>query len=445
MNNTKLKYYIWIIGCQMNKSDAERVVSVLNDLGFERTEDEKSADLIIALACSVRQTAIDRIYGKAKKWNEIKKNRKLITMLSGCVLDADKPKMGKIFDYLFNISDLSKLPLLLGESDSVRCQDYFKIKPIYESYFSAFIPIMTGCNNFCTYCAVPYTRGREKYRERQEIIKEILGLVKKGYKEITLLGQNVNSYGISKQLTVNTSTILSTGSKQGDQETNNKNNFAELLREVIKIPGNFWIRFLTSNPHDMSDEIIDAVAESKKICEYIHLPVQVGNNEVLKNMNRKYTREHYLELIEKIKTRIPGVAISTDTIVGFPGETKEQFKDTIDIYQKVGYTMAYIAQYSPRSGTVSAKMKDDVSREEKKRRDKELTSILEKTALKDNEKYINETIDVLVDLKKKDYLYGRTRTYKLVQFKGEEDLIGNFVKVKISSVTPWAMKGDIIE
>jgi len=292
---------------------------------------------------------------------------------------------------------------------------------------------------------VPYTRGREKYRERQEIIKEILGLVKKGYKEITLLGQNVNSYGISKQLTVNTSTILSTGSKQGDQETNNKNNFAELLREVNKIPGNFWIRFLTSNPHDMSDEIIDAVAESKKICEYIHLPVQVGNNEVLKNMNRKYTREHYLELIEKIKTRIPGVAISTDTIVGFPGETKEQFKDTIDIYQKVGYTMAYIAQYSPRSGTVSAKMKDDVSREEKKRRDKELTSILEKTALKDNEKYINETIDVLVDLKKKDYLYGRTRTYKLVQFKGEEDLIGNFVKVKISSVTPWAMKGDIIE
>lgn len=428
MQNKKLKYYIWVLGCQMNKSDSERVASVLGGLGYERTEQEKLADLIVVMACSVRQSAIDRIFGKVKKWNLIKRKREFKIILSGCVLDKDKPKMEKIFDFIFDISELSKLPLLLSGNKELNFDDYFKIKPFYESSFSAFVPIMTGCDNFCTYCAVPYTKGRERSRLKKEIIKEVFDLIKKGYKEITLLGQNVNSYQ---------------NSKTKDQKS--KNQFAQLLREVNAIPGDFWIRFLTSNPHDMSDEIIDAFSDCEKICDYIHLPIQSGNNEVLKNMNRKYTKEHYLNLIKKIRNKIPRVAISTDTIVGFPGETKKQFKDSVDVYKEVGYDMAYIAQYSPRTGTVSFNMRDNVKKEEKIRRDKELNKILEKTALKNNKNYIDRTVDVLVENEKKGYLLGRTRTFKLVRFKGSKKLLGNFVKIKIFSVTPWAMEGVVIK
>jgi len=405
------------------------------------------------MACSVRQAAIDRIFGKAQCWRKLKsKNEKLKIVLSGCVLEADKPKMEKIFDIIFDIKHLKELPQMLDrltvggkQITKKQVEDYFSIHPKYESNFQAFMPVMTGCNNFCTYCAVPYTKGREKSRSAKDIIKEVKELIQKGYKEITLLGQNVNSYGVQTK---------------NQKYKTQKSKFADLLRKINQIPGKFWVRFLTSNPQDMSDELIRTVKECKKVCEYVHLPVQAGNNRVLKNMNRKYTRKHYFKLIEKIRKEIfisltggPGVAISTDTIVGFSGETKEQFRDTLDLYKKVDFDMAYIAQYSPRPGTVAAKMKDDVPKQEKKRREKELTKILEKTALKNNKKYLNKIVDILIEKESKDYLFGRTRTFKLVQFKGPKSLIGKpstlgkvlgkFVKVKITSVTPWAMKGKI--
>ena len=452
----QLKYFIWVLGCQMNESDAERVAAVLEYLGYQKTKSEDAADLIVVMACSVRQKAIDRILGKYRKWNLIKKKRKLVTVLSGCILPDDKPKMGKIFDVIFEMKDLAKLPKLLKQKAESRFADYLKIVPLYNSSFQAFVPISTGCNNFCTYCAVPLTKGREKSRPEKEILKEAEALVKKGYKEITLLGQNVNSYG---------NDLI----KKGENYKNY--NFPNLLKKINAIPGKFWIRFLTSNPYDMSDELIKAVKNLEKVCEYIHLPVQAGNDEVLKRMNRRYTAKHYLSLIGKIKKEIPGVAITTDTIVGFPGETKSQFSDTLDLYNKVGYDMAFIAQYSPRPGTVAYRMKDDVLKEEKKRREEALTKILRKTALKNNKKYIGKEVEVLVYKKRKEFFLGRTRTFKLVQFtpleisrskrlspsrrkresgflmglRGAKDLIGEFIKVKITSVTPWAMKGKLIK
>ena len=450
------KYYIWVIGCQMNISDSERVVRILEDLGYRKTEKEDSADLIMVLACSVRQSAVDRIYGRAKCWRKLKiKNEKLKIILSGCVLPADKPKMERIFDIIFDIKNLDKLPQILDkltvntstplsagskQFTEDKNKDYFSVHPKYESKFQAFVPIMTGCDNFCSYCAVPLTKGREKSRPEKEILKEVEGLVKKGYKEITLLGQNVNSYGVKVK------------SKKEKVKNKSKNQFVELLEKINKIPGDFWIRFITSNPQDMSDKLIKAVKNLDKVTEYIHLPVQAGNNEILKKMNRKYTKEHYLKLVSKIRKEIPAslaggpnVSISTDTIVGFPSETRKQFEDTLDLYKKVKFDMAYIAQYSPRPGTAASRMKDDVPREGKRKREKELTEILKKTALKNNKKYLGKTVEVLAEKKEKKYLFGRTRTFKSVQFEGNKNLIGQFVKVKITSATPWAMKGKIIK
>lgn len=402
----------------MNKSDSERAAAILDSIGYKETENEKEADLILVMACSVRQSAIDRIFGKAKNWRK----RNAVLVLAGCVLPKDKPKMKKIFDVLIENNDLPKLPALLDKNCN-NSPEFFKIKPRHKLSFSAFIPIMTGCDNFCTYCAVPLTKGREVSRPFDEILEEVNSLIKDGYKEIILLGQNVNSYG--KDL------------------KNKKHNFSDLLKEVDKVSGNFWIRFITSNPHDMSSEIIDAVAFSKKITEYIHLPIQAGSNEVLKKMNRKYTAKKYLSQIEEIRNKIPEASLSTDVIVGFPGETNSQFKDSVKIFEKVEYDMAYISQYSPREGTISAKMRDNISKKEKEKRDKILTDVLRKTALSKNEKYIGKTFTVLTDRKDKGYFLGRTRTFKLVQFKSNKNLIGKFIEVTIRSVTPWAMRGEI--
>lgn len=402
----------------MNKSDSERAEAVLQDIGYRRTENQEEADLILVMACSVRQSAIDRIFGKKRAWDK----NKAIKILSGCVLKDDKPKMKKIFDYFLDTKDLVELRNILVDQKKIK-KAFFSIKPVYESSFSASVPIMTGCDNFCTYCAVPYTKGREISRPFNDILQEVNELISKGYKEIILLGQNVNSYG--KDL------------------KNRKHNFANLLKSVNKIPGEFWIRFITSNPHDMTDEIITAIAESEKVTEYIHLPIQAGNNEILKKMNRKYSREDYFSLVEKLRTKIPGMSLSTDTIVGFPGETKKQFEDTKKAYIKMKYDMAYIAQYSKRPGTPAAKMSDKLTKQEKAEREKELTKILRKTALSFNKNYLNKKVEVLVDRKDKNYFYGRTRAFKLVQFKSDKTVLGKFVLVEIKSVTPWAMKGSI--
>jgi len=280
---------------------------------------------------------------------------------------------------------------------------------------------MTGCDNYCTYCVVPYARGGEQSRPEKEVLCEVKELVGRGYKEITLLGQNVNSY---------------------------KYGFVKLLKQINKIPGDFWIRFVSLHPKDMTDDLIKAVAKLDKVCEYIHLPFQAGDNTVLKNMNRKYTRTDYLRLIRKIRKEIDNVAISTDVIVGFPGETKEQFKKSVDIFEKAKFDMAYIAQYSPRPGTKAAEMTDNVTRVEKKRREKALTRVLIKTAKENNKKYIGKTVPVLVEKETPDhkcnYYLGKTRTFKNVKFTGPKGLLGQFVEVEIVGLVEWGLMGKLV-
>lgn len=431
-NLTTKKYHLFVLGCQMNKSDAERLAYVLEQMGYQKTENEAEADVIIVVACSVRQSAVDRILGKIQKWQKIKESKKLILGLTGCVLPEDKPKLEKYFDFFFSIKDLNKLPQLLGEKpikEINTTENYFQINPLYSSSFQAYVPISTGCDNFCSYCAVPYTRGREISRPAEEILCEVKHLIERGYKEITLLGQNVNSY-------------------KGEIEENGKTillDFPDLLKKIDEIAGKFWIRFLTSHPKDMSDKLIKTIAECSKVCEYIHLPVQSGDNEILRKMNRHYTIEHYKNLIQKIRQTIPNVAISTDIIVGFPGETKEQFENTKKLMEEIQFDMAYIAQYSPRPGTAAARLKDDVLKLEKERREKELTKVLEKTAFLNNQKYLEKEVEVLPELYKKGFLYGRTRTFKPVKFKGNKNLIGKFVVVKITTSTPFSLEGVLVE
>jgi len=328
----------------MNKSDSERIAAVLENKGYKPikavfpAEALASADLIVVNMCSVRQSAVNRVYGLVQKFKKLKeKNPKLTTILTGCILKKDKEKFAKYFDYILDIKDLLKWP---------------KIKPRYSNNFSAFVPIMTGCNNFCSYCVVPYTRGKEISRSAIEIIKEVKNLVNRGYKEIILLGQNVNSY-CSKLI-----------------------NFPKLLKMLEKIPGNFEISFMTSHPKDLSDELIETIATSKKIKKEIHLPVQSGDDEILKKMNRGYTVKKYTALIKKIRERIPEVKISSDIIVGFPGETKKQFANTLTLVKKLEFSKMYVSKYSPRQGTVAFNLKDNISQEEKKQRQKILNELI---------------------------------------------------------------------
>lgn len=416
-----MKYHITTYGCQMNRSDSERIATMLRCLGYEPAAVFQQADIIVINSCSVRQSAINRIYGQLRNISPRQK-----TILTGCVLPKEKEQFKDKFDFIIDIKDLINLPNLLEKYEGPSSvADYLNITPDYQSKFSAYVPIMTGCNNFCAYCAVPYTRGREVSRSAKEITDEVKKLIKNGYKEIWLLGQNVNSYS--------------------EVAPPNINKFPDLLRLINDIPGNFWIRFTSPHPKDFSDDLIITLAECEKITEYINLPAQAGDNEILKRMNRPYTIEHYKNLVKKIRERNPCLAISTDVIVGFPGENEEQFQNTVRLFEYIKYDMAYISQYSPRPGTAAVKFKDDVSKEEKTRRDKVLNDVLAKTALENNRKYLQTITDVLAEKEKKGFYLGKTRTYKTVKFpKTKEGLIGEFVKVKINEVGAWGMKGILI-
>ena len=367
-----MKYCLVTYGCQMNKSDSERIAAVLEKIGYKKASKPMEADLIVVNMCSVRQSAVDRVFGLAPKFKKLKtKNSKLKTILTGCILKKDRQKFSERFDYILSIKDLPTWPNLLSKNPykqptivsaatqpkspenqfghrDYSDEDYFKLQPKYSSLAKALVPISTGCNNFCAYCVVPYVRGKEKYRSQKAIIEEIKLLIKKGVKEITLLGQNVNSYP----------------------------NFVGLLRKITSLPGNFKIKFITNHPKDFSDELINEVAQNPKIAKCLHLPLQAGDNTVLKKMNRRYTRQDYLKLVSKIKKTIPGVEITTDIIVGFPGETKKQFQKTIDVFKKVRFANAFIAKYSPRPGTAASRLKDNVSLAEKKRREQVLRNLL---------------------------------------------------------------------
>ncbi len=320
----------------MNSADSERITVALEKKGYKPASEIKEADLIVVNMCSVRQSAADRIYGLAPKFTKLKiKNLKLKIILTGCVLKKDKKKFEKMFDEIVDIKNIVN-----------------DAKQKYSNKFSALIPIMTGCNNFCAYCIVPYIRGKEFSRPAKEIICEVKNLVKRGYKEIWLLGQNVNSYSDIP--------------------------FPKLLREINNIPGKFLIRFTSSHPKDFSNELIKAMAECEKVAKYLNLPVQSGDNEILKKMNRPYTVEQYKNLVKRIREKIPDINLSTDVIVGFPGETKKQFENTVKLFKEIKFNIAYISKYSPRPGTTAFQLKNNVSLEEKKRREKVLMEIINK-------------------------------------------------------------------
>jgi len=431
-----MKYHIVTFGCQMNKSDSERVSSALESLGYQSISEIKNADLIIVNMCSVRQSAVDRVYGLSLKFKELKNNKpNLKTLLTGCISKKDFKKSKEIFDYILPIKSLDYWKDFLMKEKYFYCLDprdkkvnekfkinYLQTKPKALNGFSFLIPIMTGCNNFCTFCIVPYTRGPETHRDPEEIIKEAKDAIKNGAKEIWLLGQNVNSYKSPTDLS-----IL----------------FPDLLKMVNDIEGNFWIRFTSSHPKDITDSLTITMKDCDKVTEYLNLPVQSGDNEVLKKMNRPYNIEQYKTSVNKVKKSIPDISLSTDIIVGFPEETEEQFQNTVRLFKEIGFDMAYISKYSPRPGTEAAKIKSFITPQEKERRKKILNEILKLTALKNNEKYIGKIVEVLIDKSEKGFLIGKTRSYKTVKIKGIKKEIGSFIKAEIIDVTPWGLKGKL--
>jgi len=322
----------------MNKSDSERIATILEKKGYKSASDINEANLIVVNMCSVRQSAVDRVFGLSQKFAKLKaQNSKLKTILTGCILKSNRRKFRKNFDEIWEM------------------RNYFKIAPKCQNKSLTFVPISNGCNNFCTYCVVPFTPGPLICRDHQEILNEIRDLVKKKYKEIWLLGQNVNDYNSPADSSIN---------------------FPELLQMVNDIPGDFSIRFTSPNPKNFSDELIEVMAKSEKVAKYLNLPVQSGDNKILKKMRRPYTVEGYKNLVKKIRKKISDINLSTDVIVGFPGETKRQFENTVKLFKEIKFNLAYIAKYSPRPGTAAFKMKDNIPLKEKKRREKILREII---------------------------------------------------------------------
>jgi tRNA-2-methylthio-N6-dimethylallyladenosine synthase len=442
-----MQYHLLTLGCQMNLSDGERVRTVLDNAGFTWTDQEEDADILGIIACSVRQKSIDKVYSKINSWNRKKNKKNLITFISGCILPADKDRFLKLFDLVFPVSELNQLPEMLNHygvvtpasvkamaakmmlNESIR--DFWHITPHYNSPFEAFVPIQNGCDKFCTFCAVPYTRGREISRPAGEIIEEVKDLVSKNYKSITLLGQNVNSYGLDKN---------------GDEIL-----FPELLRQIGEIGiasgKEFWTYFTSPHPRDMSDEVINVIANYPCLGKQIHIPLQSGDDKVLIRMNRKHSLDKFRTIIRKIRESIPDATIFTDIIVGFTGETEEQFENTMKAMAEFRFNMAYIAQYSPRPGAASSRWDDDIPAEEKKERFRRLTNELQKYSLELNRQMIGKTFRVLVTGKdrKEGYLSGLTEGKIVLRFQSDDDtLIGNFTDVIIKSATAFSVEGELV-
>lgn len=415
------KYHLVVFGCQMNVADAERIATVLDNLGYKKTSVITEADLIVVVACSVRQSAVDRIHGLTNKFNEFKAK----TVLTGCVLETDRKKFEKHFDYILDINTLNDWPKIIKGKSKNYPKDYLNISPLRNNDFIAYIPISNGCENFCTYCAVPFTRGPLVSRSATAIIREVKEAVLNGAKEIWLLGQNVNDY-------------------QGGGI-----DFSDLLKRVNNVKGNFWIRFTSPHPKNFSNKLIKTMAECEKFAPYLNLPIQSGSDTVLKRMNRPYTFKQYKKLLDSIreeftKKRGEDITISTDIIVGFSGETKKEFKESAKAFRECKFDMAYISQYSTRPETFAVlKMKDDVSQKEKKRRDIELTNILKKQISLKNKKYAGRVLKVLILEKKKDYYIGKSWEYKTVRIKSDQDIVGEFVDIQITKVLAWGLEGEI--
>ncbi len=430
----------------MNLSDSERVISVLDKGGYTWTDNEEEAGLIGILACSVRQKAIDKVYSRIHKWNKWKNHKNLITFISGCILPNDHEKFLKLFDITFQMKDLPKLPEMISrygittpvhlktgiDPHNENIEEFWNVKPSYQSNFEAYIPIQNGCDKFCSFCAVPFTRGREVSRPSKDILAEVAMLVSQGYKSITLLGQNVNSYGLDKK---------------GEEIT-----FSELLREVGKL-GNrmnkeFWVYFTSPHPRDMTDDVIEVIAQYPVLAKQIHLPMQSGDDKVLICMNRKHNMEKYRQIVHSIRRILPEATLFTDIIVGFTGETEEQFENTRKALEEFKFNMAYTAMYSPRPGATSHRWDDDVPLEEKKRRLHELTEELRKHNRIFNHNLLGKTVRVLVrgEDRKEGFLSALTEGKLIVRFPAEnEDLTGQFADVKITSASDFSLEGELVK
>jgi tRNA-2-methylthio-N6-dimethylallyladenosine synthase len=418
----------------MNQSDSERIASLLESINYKAASKIDEAGLIVVNMCSIRQSAVDRIDGLMNKITKSNgKTKKIKSILTGCILKKDLKNLKKYFDFILPIKTLKTWPNLLKEKQffyhpdqrnsnfNKKFQsDYFDTIPKNQNNYSAFIPISSGCNNFCTYCVVPRTRGPLVCRPYQDIIKEVKKFIKNEGKEVWLLGQNVNDY------------------------KSEKIDFPKLLRLINNIDGNFWIRFTSPHPKDFSDELIKAMADCKNFKHYLNLPIQSGDNQILKKMNRPYTVAQYKTLVKKIRQRIPDISLSTDVIIGFANETKKQFENTLKVLKEIKYDMAYFAVYSPRPQTIGSKFENNLSKSEKERRYKLFDKIIKETALENNKKYIGRITEVLTNEFKDGVLVGKNDTYKTVIFEGVKSLVGQFVKVKINKVTPFGLKGTII-
>lgn len=437
-------YSITTYGCQMNKNDSERIAGLLDSLGFSSTEDESGADLIVINTCSVRQSAESRVFGSQEKYLEYKKTKpEMIVAVTGCMPGRDKASSFKkqlpATDLYFPTPEMIHLPRWISElrpelvnSDSLE-DDYLKIHPLRAPSVQAYVTIQTGCNKFCTYCVVPYARGLERNRPVKDILDECRDLVAHGVIEITLLGQTVNSFKASDPQTFSSTNPY-------------KDHFAALLWEINQIEGLRRLHWTAAHPNSMTDEVIDALGLEKQV-NYLHLPVQSGSNEVLRRMNRKYTREQYLEVIRKIKARRPEIALGSDIIVGFPGETREQFAETIALYNDVGYDISYNAQYSPRSGTLGVKLfTDDIPKEEKRERWDDLQTLMEKTSLEKNVALVGKSVEILVDRLDHGFAYGCTREMKLARFRATDATpIGSLINAVVTEGKSWVLECDLAQ
>ena len=443
MNDKLLKYYIETWGCQMNEEDSEKLSGMLKRIGYTRTENKEEAGIILFNTCCVRENAENKVFGNLGALKKLKKkNPDLIIGICGCMMQQEgmADRILKEFPYvniIFGTHNAYKFPEYLNRvrTEGVQIKEIFNKEteiveglPIdRESSVKAFVTIMYGCNNFCTYCIVPYVRGRERSRKPEDILKEIRELVAQGYKEITLLGQNVNSYGKGLEEDVD---------------------FAKLLRMINEIEGLERVRFMTSHPKDLTVDVIMAIKECDKLCEQIHLPVQSGSNSILKKMNRHYTREYYLDLVKKIKEEIPGVTLTTDIIVGFPGETEEDFQETLELVKEVGYSSAFTFIYSRRNNTPADMMLNQVSEEDKHHRFNRLVAAVNERVIAQNKAEEGNILEVLVEGNSKndaEKLTGRTRTGRLVNFTGENVNVGELVNVKITRAQNFSLIGEVIK
>lgn len=441
-----MKYHLITLGCQMNISDSERIKQIIEtQMGFEWTDHEEEAGLLGVVACSVRQKAIDKVYNKIHSWNRRKDRKNLITILSGCILPADREKFLRLFDIVFDISELNQLPEMVSHygintpMSILNCEsaminsinEFWHITPNYNSSFEAYVPIQNGCDKFCTFCAVPYTRGREISRPSSEILDEVRSLMLRGYKSITLLGQNVNSYGLDKKSA--------------------EINFPELLDRIGQIGdetnSDCWVYFTSPHPRDMTDDVIDVIARYKTLAKQIHLPVQSGDDKVLIRMNRKHSLSRYMQIVEKIRAAIPEATIFTDIIVGFTGETDEQFENSRLLMEQVRFNMAYIAKYSQRPGAASSRWADDVPLDKKKERLNILSLELRKHTKSYNHGLIGKRMKILVtgNDRKPGYLTGYTEGRIVSRFLSENTgLIGQFVQLDIKSAAELSIEGNLV-